>query len=94
MITHQEELVCASSSMKNIHLKCSAHMEYFLNQVGIFHRVGRCFSTREIHESTFEEFIQKEARQVVGTVPAGTYLTCPSSLWSDGVASSWKGVAR
>ncbi|MHB1115172.1 helix-turn-helix transcriptional regulator [Sideroxydans sp.] len=33
---------------------------------------------------------QKVARQVVGVVPAGTRLTCPSSLRSDGDASCWK----
>lgn len=34
--------------------------------------------------------VPEESRQVVGTVPVGTSLPCPSSLRSDGDASCWK----
>jgi len=91
------KIFCLFESLKHqlyvleiFHSMRSAYMEYFLDQVRIFDRVDGCVSRSVGYESTLEEYIEQEARQVVGTVPAGTCLTCPSFLRSDWVASCRK----
>jgi len=45
-------------------------------------------------DSTSSQFDCSGSRQVVGTVPAGPCLTCPSFLRSDGMAPAGMGGLR